>query len=325
MTEDLFNQDGKTFSRSIHSPQLKSLAGRDIWLGTSSWNYRGWTNQVYFGPFAKRSADLLPQYAESFPAVCNDSAYYKLPEVSELQAMDERLPENFKMAFKVTELLTICKFGKHHRFGTPGSLNTSYLDAQTFSEHFIAPIVQTLGSKAGPLILEFSPFFFDKAWGEKQYRPIDLVSDLGEFFSRLSTTDSERVQLSVEVRDPVFLEMDEYFDCLAHFNVAHVINAQSHMPEITEQLANPRIHTASFDVVRALTRPDVLHESAVKEFEPYTHTQLELPFLREGLLRIIQRSQENRSALYMFINNRTEGNAPNTIAALLNQLALSLS
>jgi uncharacterized protein YecE (DUF72 family) len=128
------------------------------------------------------------------------------------------------------------------------------------------------------------------------------------------------INLGVEVRDPEFLdaEFPHYLDCLRNHGVSHVINQQTWMPPIHEQLRHPNILTAEHTIVRALVRPGVTHEAAVREFTPYDRTQMVLPEMRQALAELIRRSIAGRRGLYIYINNRTEGNAPNTIAGVLD-------
>jgi hypothetical protein len=90
------------------------------------------------------------------------------------------------------------------------------------------------------------------------------------------------------------------------------------MPPIEEQVRIPDIVTADHVVVRALVRPGVSHESAVEEFSPYDHTQLPLPEMRQALAELIQVSIVNGKSIFVYSNNRAEGNSPNTLAGVLD-------
>lgn len=308
------------FNREIHAPMMRKLADRGVYIGTSSWNYPGWLGQVYEEgtKFGKTSKHLLSQYAKSFPFVCNDSAYYRLPDVKQLTEFNDILPSEFRMSFKVTEVLTIRRFERHHERKysiRAGEVNRTFLDPQTFTDSFAKPIIDSLGDKAGPLILEFSPFFFGRSWGQQAYTPDLFINDLDRFFAKLPDIGAK---LSVEVRDKEILENPRYFDVLEYHGVAHCMNEQTHMPHLSEQIELP--HTATFSVIRALVRPGISHNSAVEEFEPYDRTQLVQPDLREALFKVTSAHSSERRPLYLAVNNRTEGNAPNTIASILDRM-----
>ena len=77
--------------------------------------------------------------------------------------------------------------------------------------------------------------------------------------------------------------------------------------------------TADFTVVRALLRPGRAYEDAVAMFAPYDQIRDENPEAREALRALIQRMREERRAAYIFVNNRLEGNAPETIRAVVDE------
>src|SRR5262249_30903887 len=69
-------------------PKLHALAERGVFFGTSSWKYEGWLGSIYSpdryrtrGKFSKKKfeAECLAEYAETFPTVCGDFAFYQFP------------------------------------------------------------------------------------------------------------------------------------------------------------------------------------------------------------------------------------------------------
>jgi hypothetical protein len=116
--------------------------------------------------------------------------------------------------------------------------------------------------------------------------------------------------------------VSDYFSMLALHNVAHVFNAWSRMPEVSKQIAMPGAFTADFSVVRALLTKGRTYEKSVDAFEPYDRIQEPNPSAREAMRQIAERAWKTRQAAYMFINNRLEGNAPGTIEAVTEDLAL---
>jgi uncharacterized protein YecE (DUF72 family) len=78
------------FDREKIKTKAAALARQGIYVGTSSWKYLGWMNQlftperyVYRGKVAKTlfQRDCLREYAEVFKTVCVDAAYYDFPRV----------------------------------------------------------------------------------------------------------------------------------------------------------------------------------------------------------------------------------------------------
>jgi uncharacterized protein YecE (DUF72 family) len=81
----------------------------------------------------------------------------------------------------------------------------------------------------------------------------------------------------------------------------------------------PETFTADFTVVRALLRRGRPYEDAVARFSPYSSIQDPNPETRAALKELIARSEEDRKPLYVFVNNRIEGNAPRTIQAVVEE------
>ena len=329
------------FSVDVHAPKLRALQERGVYLGTSSWIYEGWIGQVYRdgylgkrGAFSKTRfrAECLAEHARVFPTVCFDGAYYRAPSEKQLRTYQEELRRadgtSSVMAFKVSEAITL----REDRAGVP---NPGYLSPRLFTETVLSPIIEVMGASSsaaasalGPLILEFSPFFFGQPYGQRDYSPLAFVRDLHHFFAGLSSEGraanaaggTAAIKFAVEVRDPELLAFPKYLDCLEYHGVAHVLNEQTWMPEIAQQLEIPGIETAPFTVIRALVRPGVKHHDAVEEFEPYDRTQLVLPKLREALATSVRHALATNRQLYAYVNNRAEGNSPNTIASVLEMI-----
>ena len=89
------------------------------------------------------------------------------------------------------------------------------------------------------------------------------------------------------------------------------------MPEIGEQMQLPEVFTADFTVARALLRKGRPYEDAVEKFSPYQQIQDPNPETRQALRLLISRARERNEPSYIFVNNRLEGNAPQTIEAIV--------
>lgn len=314
-------------ARDAH--RLYRLAEKHIYFGTSSWKYPGWVGSIYNAdysgprsPFVKSKFEkgALAEFAAVFPAVCYDGGYYRFPDVAQLETMAKVLPDNFRMTFKCAESITLYR---HRMFpkGNPyaGQLNTNYLQPEAFIEFVLDPIEKVFGKKSGVIVLEFSPFYFGKDWGEEYYDRSQFVRDLDAFLSRVPSHH----HLAVEVRDRDFIRPDftEYLECLRHHQVAHVLNSQTNMPLLEKQLEVPGIFTSKHHVVyRGLTAPGLKHEQAVKLYQPYDRTQLPMPSTRVAIAEIVKISLADQREAHILINNRLEGNAPNTIASVLDLL-----
>lgn len=297
-------------------PRLAELAAEHIYIGTSSWKYEGWMGQIYTpekyltrGRFSQKKfeAECLAEYASTFPVVCGDFSFYQFPSQAYWRRLFDSSPRELLFAFKVPEDVTVKRFPSHDRYGArAGMVNATFLNADVFGELF-ASSLEAYRDRVAILIFEFGAFsrsaFEDEAPFVEQLEPF-LKALPGGF------------RYAVEVRNPEFLDT-EYFSCLRSHGVAHVFNAWTRMPELSVQAGLPAAHTADFTVVRALLRQGRAYEEAVSKFKPYLHVQDPNPAARETMRKLIRRARMQKQMAFFFVNNRLEGNAPETIAAIV--------
>jgi hypothetical protein len=60
-----------------------------------------------------------------------------------------------------------------------------------------------------------------------------------------------------------------------------------------------------------------MYEEAVATFSPYTEIQDPNPQARDSMRILIGRAREDQKPLFLFVNNRLEGNAPLTIVSVV--------
>lgn len=295
--------------------KLYQLAQRGVFIGTSSWKYPGWIGQVYTresytvrGRFSKAAfeRDSLKEYAESFRTVCADFTFYQFPTETMLAGLFSDVPAGFQMALKVTEEITVKAYPLHDRYGSrAGKRNPNFLNAEVFLKLFLSLILPYRDRVV--LIFEFGAFDANEFTA-----PEEFLEQLGLFLRVLP----DGFRYAVEIRNPEFLGI-EYLACLHQHKVAHVLNAWSRMPELSDQLLVPNVLTSEFTVLRALLRKGRNYETAVKEFSPYAEVRDPNPGGRAAMRRIVEETlREGRSA-FVYVNNRFEGNAPATIAAIV--------
>ena len=279
------------FDRAGLARRLRALAAENIWIGTSSWKYQGWLDQIYSrerylsrGRFSKKrfESECLAEFSETFPTVCGDFAFYQFPTPEFWSKLFATAPPGLKIALKVPR--------------------DAFEDAQALRTMFLDPL-EPYVDQIGPLIFEFGA----------------RSATLGEFtrgLDALFTDLSGSFRYAVEVRNRGYLQ-PEYFACLQTHKVAHVFNSWTRMPPLPEQMAIPGAFTTDFTVMRALLRPGRAYEQAVEKFQPYDKVQDENPEVRDALREMIRRMKEERRAAYIYVNNRLEGNAPETIQAVV--------
>ncbi|MDP9115128.1 MAG: DUF72 domain-containing protein [Acidobacteriota bacterium] len=310
MTLPLFDT-APGFDRRALAGRLRALAGDQVWIGTSSWKYAGWLDQIYSrdryltrGRFSRKrfETECLAEYAETFPIVCGDFSFYQFPTPEFWQRLFGAAPGELRFALKVPEEVTAAVFPKHPRYGPrAGMRNEAFLNADALAALFLEPL-EAYRDRIATLIFEF---------GARPTPLREFVDELGPFLDALPRW----FRYAVEIRNRAYLSAP-YFDCLGERNVAHVFNAWTKMPPLAEQLSIPGAFTADFTVVRALLREGRAYEQAVEQLAPYDHVKDENPQGREALRALIRRMREERRAALIFVNNRFEGNAPATIQAI---------
>lgn len=310
------------FLREATGARLAELAAQGVFVGTSSWKYAGWRGRLYDesrylwrGRVAESRFEkaCLTEYAEVFKTVCVDAAYYTFPSVRSLEGLASQVPADFRFGFKVTDEITVKRFPNLPRFGIrAGQPNTHFLNAELFASAFLGPCA-ALRNQVGVLIFEFSRFYSpDYAHGA------DFVADLDRFLGALP----RGWPYAVELRNKTWLT-PEYFGCLRRHDVTHVFNAWNAMPPVHDQLALPgSITREDLVAARFLLKPGRSYEEAVRRFQPYREVQEAYPEARSAGAALIRSGQSSpRRKTYIFVNNRLEGNALDTIAAMLEPTA----
>jgi len=287
-----------------------------IKFGTSTWTYEGWKGLVYHTLYPKRrfKQDCLAEYAQYeyggeriFRTVGFDFTFYGPPTPTQLQHYAAQLPAGFQACAKVWEEITVPAFSPGLRSGARAGPNPHFLDADYFQDLVMAPFNEAFLEHTGPFIFEFQ---------RTGIEPGAFLRKLDAFLARLP----QDYQYAVEVRNAALLGR-EYHSILERHGVAHVFNHLYGLPPLSEQ--HQRLHgtfTAPFVLIRLLTPPDLPYQKAVKAYQPYDKIVRPLPRMRADTVTLVRQAvQENRQA-YVLVNNRSEGSAPLTVQALVDQI-----
>ena len=215
------------------------------------------------------------------------------------------------------ERLTIPKYSKNKRYGKlAGEVNEDYLNADLFNDAVLPPYERSFQGHTGPFIFQFQTQYPQRTRGgssDASARLREAFSEkLNGFLSRLRTD----FRYAVEVRNREFLT-PEYFQMLASHNVAHVFNHWTNMPSIGEQLAIEGSITADHIVARILTPLGVAYKQAVADFFPYDKIKNPMETMRRDVADLATKAIILKKKAYAIVNNRAEGNAPGTIAAIV--------
>jgi len=299
--------------------RLRARIPRLVRFGTSTWNYPGWRGLVYHRDYGPKgaAARMLEEYA-AFPlfgTVGVDSSYYGPPTEAVLQSYAEHTPPGFPFVSKVWSQLTVHTFTKAQDPARAGKVNPDFLNADLFGEEIYQLYQRHFADHTGPFIFEFQTMAKSSGIDAEGF-----ATRLDEFFSALPREG----QFAVEVRNEEFLT-PMYFAVLREHGVAHVFSSWTRMPPLGHQLDLPGSITGSFIVARALLRPGRSYNEAVDAFAPYDRIREPNPKLRRDLVRLVEAAVKTRIPAYLLVNNRAEGSAPLTIAAVAELLQASSS
>jgi uncharacterized protein YecE (DUF72 family) len=299
--------------------KLSSLAAQRLFVGTSSWKYPGWLGQIYTaeryfvrGRFSRRrfEQECLAEYAETFPVVCGDFSFYQFPEREFWHKLFSSAPRNLRFAFKTPEDITVRRFPFHTRYGLrAGVYNPNFLNSDLFEAEFLRLLVP-YRDRIAVIIVEFGTFA-PGAFPE----PGQFADKLSKFLAGLPGG----FRYAVEIRNPDLLN-PAYLTVLRKSGVAHVFNSWTRMPPLSKQLELLDVLTADFSVARALLQTGRPYEQAVRLFSPYQSVQEPNAEVRNALRNLLLRAKKRSEETYIFVNNRLEGNAPDTIAAITDDL-----
>ena len=311
------------FDREKIKMKAAELAAKGVFVGTSSWKYDGWFGQLYTperydyrGKIAKTrfERNCLAEYAEVFKTVCVDAAYYTFPSQKYLEGLTAQVPPDFQFGFKVTDEITIKKFPNLARFGhRAGNPNEHYLNAKLFADAFLRPC-EPFRDQIGLLMFEFSRFYpSDYEHGR------EFVADLDNFLGQIP----KGWPYAVEMRNHKWLQPD-YFQCLASHGVTHVFNSWDAMPPVSEQIAIPGSQTnPALTAARYLLKPGRKYEEAVKMFQPYDRIKEKNDEARAAGTKLIAegKAAARKKKTFIYVNNRLEGNALETIAGMVETIS----
>ena len=295
--------------------RLRAAIPEGVRFGASSWTYPGWKGLVYSRdyPATGAGAEMLAEYARFplFATVGIDSSFYAPLTEKTLRSYADALPPGFPCVSKVWDRLTVHTFAKAREKAKAGQLNPDFLNPELFLESVWGPCQEHFAGHTGPFVFEFQAIA-----REDKVAPLDFAERLDGFFAKLPREG----RFAVEVRNAEFLT-PAYFAVLREHDVAHVFSSWTRMPSIGMQLDLPGSIPATFLVARALLRPGRYYADAVDAFAPYDRIREPNPELRTDLVRLVEAAEKLRIPAYLLVNNRAEGSAPLTVAAVVGRLA----
>jgi len=253
----------------------------EIRIGTSAFTASGWEHSFY--PKGMKPADYLTFYATKFDTVEVDSTFYRTPSDSTVKGWDAKTPTGFLFAAKVPQIIT------HEKV---------LLDCEAEFSEFLK-VMDSLGEKLGPLLLQFG-YFNKKAFVGVN----DFLARLKPFLKKLPKDH----KFAVEIRNKNWL-VPQFVEALRERGVALALIDQSWMPRATAWFEKFDPITADFTYVRWL--------GDRKGIEQQTKVWDRIIVDRRGELsewaEILGKVHKRKIQILAFANNHFAGFGPGTI------------
>jgi uncharacterized protein YecE (DUF72 family) len=271
-----------SFDRDLLHRKLEELARAGVFIGTSSWKYEGWCGQIY-----------------------TRERYQTRGRFSEARFAAECLAE-YAAVFPV-----VCGDFTFYQFPSQAYWRKLFASAPATLQYALKvpeditvkmfPGHARYGPRAGQINESFlNAALFDSGFLEllRPYRRqvAVLIFEFGGFSKRTY----EQVGEFVAELDPFLAALPLDFRYAVETRNEEFLGAEY------------------FTVARALLRRGRAYAEAVEKFSPYTRLQDPNPSTRQALRKLADRARERNEPSYIFVNNRLEGNAPETIQAILS-------
>lgn len=314
------------------SAELLALAAAlppRLHLGTSSWNFPGWNGLVWNGDYAESrlSKDGLAAYAQHplLRCVSLDRAFYRPLTASQYARYAAQVPADFRFVVKAPALVADAWVRAEDGRGmTP---NSAFLSQELALREFVAPALEGLGARVGALVFQISPL--PRALLVDVPAVIERIGALLAALPALRPLAPDGV-LAVEVRDAAFLSADNapllaraLRAARTHNAVTYCLGLHAKMPPIEQQLPLLRALWPGSLVCRwnLHSRHGAYgYEAARRGYEPFDQLVDPDPHTRDALARVIAGTTAGGQGAYITINNKAEGSAPRSVAALAAQV-----
>ncbi len=280
-----------------------------IFLGTSSWKFRGWEGTIYSSVYESQmefEKNCLREYADLFPIVSLDATYYDWPREAYMRKLLNQVPSSFRFCVKVTNELTMPKFPMHPRFGAlAGKQNTEFLNAAAFLQKFWDPI-GFMQDRVATVVLAFS----------KGGLSADGAQERLTLF--LEAIPSE-IPLYVEVRDRE-LWNEEFIELIRRHGHQMALHSYTNLPSIAWQWKRLRaagLVAKAPILLRALLPSHREKTASMDWMAPYDQTLEPQEDFHRDLSEISAEIVAAKGVGFFIFGNCLEGSAPQSVGRFL--------
>lgn len=327
--EGLSPEDGPVEPAPVE-PELAELGRRLprlVRLGCSSWNFPGWRGLVYGVHSGERrlASEGIAAYSSYpiFRTVGVDRNFYRPMRTEDFARLGAGVPEDFRFLIKAPRQATD-PYVRSER-GRPLRPNPDFLNVDWLLERFIGPVEAGLGDKAGPLVLQFSPWPREAIRAEVER--LALIERFDAFFRALRAR-TDRL-LAAEYRNYEWLT-PRMMRVMRASGIRPVVGLHPSMPPLRRQILALRFYETGVRseapggdwrltgplVVRWSLAAHSFYDTLKTRWAPYDRIQAADPATRALLAALIERAAANGVEAYAVANNKAEGSAPLTMRAI---------
>jgi uncharacterized protein YecE (DUF72 family) len=300
--------------------EVKALGAElpsNLYLGTSSWTFPGWKGLLYDREVsaARLSREGLIAYSQHpvLRAVGIDRTFYGPISAATFAAYAAQVPAGFRFLVKAHEACTLARYPVHSRYGDlRGQPNARFLEAAYARDAVVAPFVEGLGEKAGPLVFQLPP------------QQLEDLGGLGPFVERLHAFLAALPRgplYAVEVRNEELL-CEPFAQALADVGACPVLAVWGHLPAVELQALRTRALRAPALVVRWMLPPNLGYEEARARYFPFNRMVEPDVRTREALSRLCVAATRAGRPAFVTLNNKAEGSAPLSALALAQSVVI---
>jgi uncharacterized protein YecE (DUF72 family) len=296
-------------------------------LGTSSWSFPGWTGLVYAPHAGKPASEQqlarhgLSAYARHplFRTVSLDRTFYAPLTAAEFADYARQVPDGFRFVVKAPAAFTdpvIRRSGS----GEAARDNPSFLDAAGAASSFVHPAVAGLADRAGPLVFQFPPL------GRRLLADVPrLAARIAAFIAVLPRPRGPAGPplYAAEFRDPQLVD-PQVARLLMDASAVPCLALHARMPPVAEQAAAFGLDRPGCLlplVVRWNLHAGRQYEEARSDYFPFDRLVEEDVVTRRPLARLARAAADAGRDVFITINNKAEGSAPCSVAALAAEIA----
>jgi uncharacterized protein YecE (DUF72 family) len=294
---------------------LKDVARKlpsNIFFGTSSWSFPGWEGLVYDRRASKAqlAKNGLAAYAQHplLRAVGIDRTFYAPIGAAEFAAYAAAVPDAFRFLVKAPSLCTTPL--RRNSDGRSAGANELFLDPAFAIEQIVAPFVEGLGPKAGPLVFQFPPL--GSRWTRE---PARFAVRLGAFLAALPRGPL----YAVELRD-LGLFGPEYLAALNAVGASHCLNIHPRAQPASDQRLLCDSSAEGTFVARWMLGSGQGYDEALRRYEPFSKLVDEDLGNRELLAETCLEHALRGREVVLVANNKAEGSAPLTVFRLAEEI-----